>query len=59
MYIVKYFHEIDYYMVFLFVVSCANKQPTTFIMEVPHTYEEERRVHDKYPVEHVEIEKLN
>ena len=28
-------------MVFLFVVSCANKQPTTFIMEVPHTYEEE------------------
>ena len=43
----------------IFVVSCANKQPTTFIMEVPHTYEEEKRVHDKYPVEHVEIENLN
>ena len=46
-------------MVLLFVVSCANKQPTTFIMKVPHTYEEEKRVHDKYPVEHVEIENLN
>ena len=46
-------------MVFLFVVSCANKPNKTFIMEVPHTYEEEKRVHDKYPVEHVEIDKLN
>ena len=59
MYSVKYLHETDYYYGILFVVSCANKQPTTFIMEVPHTYEEEKRVHDKYPVEHVEIENLN
>jgi hypothetical protein len=46
-------------MVFLFVVSCANKPNKTFIMEVPHTYEEEKRVHDKYPVEHVEIKNLD
>ena len=27
-------------LVFLFVVSCANKPNATFVLEIPHTYEE-------------------
>ena len=46
-------------LVFLFVVSCANKPNATFVLEIPHTYEEEKRVHDKYPVEPVEIKPLD
>ena len=46
-------------MVFLFLVSCANKPNATFILEIPHTYEEEKQVHDKYPVEPVEVRPLD
>ena len=46
-------------LVFLFVVSCANKPNATFVLEIPHTYEEEKRVHDKYPVEPVEVKPVS
>ena len=46
-------------MVFLFLVSCANKPNATFILEMPHTYDEEKQVHDKYPVEPVEVRPLD
>ena len=37
------------------IVGCAPKVNYSFVLEVPITYEEEKRVADSYPVEPVEI----
>ena len=37
------------------IVGCAPKVNKTFVLEMPITYEEEKKVADKYPVEPVEI----
>ena len=41
------------------IVGCAPKVNKTFVLEVPITYEEEKKVADKYPIEPVEIKKFN
>ena len=41
------------------IVGCAPKVNKTFVLEMPITYEEEKKVADKYPVEPVEIKELN
>ena len=51
--------KLIFMMVFLIVLSCAQLPNKTFILDIPHTYEEEKRVHDKYPVVPVEVEPLN
>ena len=40
------------------IVGCAPKVNYSFVLEVPITYEEEKRVADSYPVEPVEIKEL-
>ena len=40
------------------IVGCAPKVNKSFVLDVPITYEEERTVADKYPVEPVEIKEL-
>ena len=40
------------------IVGCAQKVNHSFVFEVPITYEEEKTVADKYPVEPVEIKEL-
>ncbi len=41
------------------LVGCAPKLNSTFVLPVPTTYEEEKRVATSYPVEKVYIEVLN
>ena len=41
------------------IVGCAPKVNYSFVLPVPITYEEEKRVADKYPIEPVEIKELN
>ena len=40
------------------IVGCAPKVNYSFVLEVPITYEEEKRVADSYPVEPVEIKEF-
>ena len=40
------------------IVGCAPKVNYSFVLDVPITYEEEKTVADKYPVEPVEIKEL-
>lgn len=40
------------------IVGCAPKVNYSFVLEVPITYEEEKRVADSYPVEPVGIKEL-
>ena len=44
---------------FTIIIGCAQKVNYSFTVPIPITYDEERMVHDKYPIEHVQIERLN
>jgi len=47
-------------LVFMMIITgCAPKVNYSFTLPIPITYDEERMVHDKYPIEHVQIERLN
>lgn len=46
-------------IMFCIIVGCAPKVNYSFTLPIPITYDEERMVHDKYPIEPVEVKELN
>ena len=51
-------HTLVFILMFM-LVGCAPKLNSTFVLPVPTTYKEEKRVATSYPVEKVYIEVLN
>ena len=52
-------HKLVLLLMFTIIVGCAPKVKYSFTLPIPITYDEERMVHDKYPIEPVEIKELN
>jgi hypothetical protein len=46
-------------LLFVIILGCAPKVNYSFTVPIPITYEEERTVADKYPIEPIHQEQLN
>lgn len=52
-------HKLVLLFMFTIIIGCAPKVNNSFTLPIPITYDEERMVHDKYPIEPVEVRELN
>jgi len=52
-------HKLVLLFMFTIIIGCAPKVKYSFTLPIPITYDEERMVHDKYPIEPVEVRELN
>jgi len=46
-------------LLFVIILGCAPKVNYSFVLPIPITYEEEKRVLDSYPIEPIWVETLN
>ena len=51
-------HTLVFILMFM-LVGCAPKLNSTFVLPIPTTYDEEKRVATSYPIVEVYIEELN